>query len=82
MFVTNNHQYKNAMDLVNKNAALILEEKDLNKNSFIRLIDDTLENQEKYNELKNNISILGIKDSSSRIYKVLKEMILDDKKFY
>ena len=81
-YVTNNHQYKNAMDLVNKNAALILEEKDLNKNSFIRLIDDTLENQEKYNELKNNISILGIKDSSSRIYKVLKEMILDDKKFY
>ena len=30
-YVTNNHQYKNAMDLVNQNAALILEEKDLNK---------------------------------------------------
>ena len=81
-YVTNNHQYKNAMDLVDKKAALILEEKDLNKNSFIRLIDDTLENEKKYNELKNNISALGIKDSSSRIYNVLKEMILNDKKFY
>ena len=28
--LTNNHQYKNAMDLVKENAALILEEKDLN----------------------------------------------------
>ena len=81
-YVTNNHQYKNAMDLVNKNAALIIEEDKLSKNSFIRLIDDTLENTSKYNELKENISALGIKDSSSRIYNILKEMILDDKKFY
>lgn len=81
-YVTNNHQYKNAMDLVNANAALILEEDKLNKTSFIRLIDDTLENTEKYNELKTNLSKVGIKDSSSRIYNVLKEMILDDKKFY
>ena len=33
-FVTNNHQYKNAMDLVNKNAGLILEEKDLTKDNL------------------------------------------------
>lgn len=81
-YVTNNHQYKNAMDLVSKDAALIIEEKDLNKNTFIRLIDDTLNTEEKYQEIKENISKLGIKDSSSRIYNILKEMILDDKKFY
>ena len=81
-YVTNNHQYKNAMDLVKKDAALILEEKDLNKNNFIRIIDETLENKEKYNKIKENISKLGIKDSAARIYNILKEMILDDRKFY
>ena len=81
-YVTNNHQYKNAMDLVEKNAAMILEEKDLNKNNFIRMIDDILDNQEKYNEIKSNVSKLAITDSSSRIYNILKEMILNDRKFY
>ena len=36
----------------------------------------------KYQKLKNNVSKLGVKDSSSRIYDILKEMILNDKKFY
>ena len=81
-YVTNNHQYKNAKDLVDKKAALMIEEKDLTKVGFIKMIDDTLEDATKYNELKKNVSKLGIKDSSTRIYNLLKEMILDDKKFY
>ena len=40
------------------------------------MIDDILDNQAKYNEIKNNISKLGITDSSSRIYNILKEMIV------
>ena len=81
-YVTNNHQYKNAMDLVNKKAAWMLEEKDLNKASFIKMVDDILEDENKYNKIKENVSRLGIKDSSSRIYDILKEMMLNDKKFY
>ena len=81
-YVTNNHQYKNAMDLVSKNAGLILEEKDLTEENLINLIDKTLADKEKYNNIKNNLKDLGIKDSSSRIYEVLKEMIIDDKKFF
>lgn len=81
-YVTNNHQYKNAMDLVNKEASLILEEENLSKNALIRMVDDILEDEKKYNQMKENISKLGILDSSSRIYNILKEMILDDKKFY
>ena len=81
-YVTNNHQYKNAMDLVNKNAAFIIEEKDLEKTSFIHLIDEILENEDKYNKVKDNVKKLGVDNSSSRIYDILKEMILDDKKFY
>ena len=81
-YVTNNHQYKNAMDLVNKNAGLILEEKDVTKENLINLIDKTLSNKEQYNTIKNNLKELGIKDSSSRIYEALKEMIINDKKFF
>lgn len=81
-YVTNNHQYKNAFDLVEKKAALMLEEKELNKTAFIHAIDELLDDEKKYTEIKNNVSKLGIKDSSSRIYGILKEMILNDKKFY
>lgn len=81
-YVTNNHQYKNAMDLVNQNAALILEEKDLNKDNLINMIDSTLNNKEEYKKMKDNLKKLGIKDSAERIYDVLKGMILDDKKFF
>ncbi len=81
-YVTNNHQYKNAMDLVEKNAALILEEKDFNKENLINLIDKTLKNKDEYLKMKNNLQKLGIKDSGERIYNILKGMILDDKKFF
>lgn len=81
-YVTNNHQYKNAMDLVDKNAALIIKEDELEKTVFIKMIDDILEDEDKYKEIKDNLSKIGIVDSSSRIYGVLKEMILDDKRFY
>ena len=81
-YVTNNHQYKNAMDLVNKDAALILEEKDLEKEKLISLIDDTLNNKETYNNIKNNLKALGITNSAEKIYEVLKGMIMDDKKFF
>lgn len=81
-YVTNNHQYKNAKDLVDKEAAWMLEEKDLNKTGFIKMIDECLTNEQSYNKIKENVSNLGIKDSAARIYNILKEMILNDKKFY
>ncbi len=81
-YVTNNHQYKNAMDLVVKDAALILEEKDLTGEALINLIDNTLSDKEKYSKIKNNLKELGITDSAERIYEVLKGMIMDDKKFF
>ena len=81
-YVTNNHQYKNAKDLTDKDAAWILEEKDLTKTGFIKMIDDILDDEKTYNKVKENVSNLGIKDSSTRIYNILKEMILNDQKFY
>lgn len=81
-YVTNNHQYKNAIDLVNQKAALILEEKDLSKDNLINMIDEILNDKTTYHNIKENLKELGIKDSGERIYEVLKGMIMDDKKFF
>lgn len=81
-YVVNNHQYKNALDLVNNKAGLMLEEKDLNENSLIDLIDKTIADKDKLLEMKKNLRKMGIKDSSTRIYNILKELIMDDRKFY
>ena len=81
-YVTNNHQYLNAIDLVNNNAALILEEKDLNEKNLINMIDTTINDKDKIREIKDNLKKIGIKDSSTRIYNILKDLILDDRKFY
>lgn len=81
-YVANNHQYKNAMDLVNNNAGIMLEEKDLTDDSLISLIDKTINDKEKLLDMKKNLRKLGIKDSSTRIYNILKELIINDRKFY
>ena len=81
-YVTNNHQYKNAMDLVKKDAALILEEKNLTKDNLLSLIDSVLTNKDEYDKIKNNLKELGINNSGERIYEVLKGMIMDDKRFF
>ena len=81
-YVTDNHQYKNAMDLVNQEAALIIEEKDLTEEKLLTMIDNTLKDKEAYAKIKSNLKELGIKDSAERIYEVLKGMIMDDKKFF
>lgn len=70
------------MDLVNRKAALIIEEKDLTKEVLFKQIDRVLKNEKNYEALKNNVSPLGVKNSSDKIYELLKDLILDDKRFF
>ena len=74
-YVPNNHQYINAMDLVNVNAADILEEKDLDSSTLINKMTELLNNEDKLNEMKNNLSQLGIDNSAEKIYCTIKEII-------
>ena len=76
-YVTNNHQYKNAADLVENDKALLIEEKDLTIDKLIDTIDSILNDKDKYNKIKNNLISTSIKDSSERIYKILKEILKD-----
>ena len=73
-YVTNNHQFKNANVLVEKNAGLLIEEKDLKIDNLINKIDDILSNKKEYDKIKKNLGNLGIKDSSDRIYDLLKDI--------
>lgn len=71
-YVPNNHQYKNAIDLVKKDAALLLEEKNLSETAFFDKIEEALEKRE---TLQKNLEKLSITNSSTRIYTVLCDII-------
>ena len=74
-YVPDNHQYKNAMDLVNKDASILIEEKDLKGDILIREIDNMLNNKEDLNKMKENLKELSIPESATKIYNTINEMI-------
>lgn len=74
-YVANNHQYYNALELKKKNCCELIEEKDLTTDLLLKTMDDLLNNEEKLNIFKGNLNIVGITDSSDRIYKKIKEVL-------
>ena len=58
-FVPNNHQYHNGMALVNKNAAIMLEEKDLSGDSLNNLVNSIIYDDDRLNTLSQNAKKLG-----------------------
>lgn len=74
-YVPDNHQFKNAMDLVNKECALILEEKDLKGDSLVRTIDLLIKDEKKLNNMKNNLNKNSITNSASLIYENIRKLI-------
>lgn len=74
-YVPNNHQYLNAMDLVNNKAAIILEEKDLTTTSLIKTIDNLIKDEKKQQEIKDNLKSMAISDSATAIYNAIRELI-------
>ena len=74
-YVANNHQYKNALDLVNNDASIMIEEKDLKGDILVRKIDEVLSDSKKISDMKNNLKSLMVKDSASLIYKNIKDLV-------
>ena len=74
-YVTENHQYKNAMSLVNESAGFILEEKDLNSKNLINKIDSLLNDEKRLKEVKKNLEKFDIEDSSERIFNEIKKLV-------
>lgn len=67
-YVTENHQYKNAMDLVSKNAAMILEEKDLKGDTLLRMVEKVLDDKVYTKKIKENLKHFEVRNSASKIY--------------
>ena len=74
-YVPDNHQLKNAMDLVKKNAAVLLEEKDLKGDILVRKVDDFMESPTLLKETKENLGKLQKMDSATKIVEQLKEIV-------
>lgn len=72
--VSENHQYKNAQSLVNKNAAVLVED----SQASCKLVDsllDLLENKDLQKELSNNIKKIAVKDAAIQIADIALGMI-------
>ena len=76
-YVAENHQFKNAMDLINNNAALMIEEKDLKGDILVRTIDELINDDKKIKEMKHNLKQMSINDSATKIYEELKKLVGD-----
>ena len=73
--VAENHQYHNAMALVNAGAADIIEEKDLTGAALMRKTDKMLLNPEKLEKYSENSRKKAITDANERIYSVVKKVL-------
>lgn len=74
-YVANNHQYYNALDLSGKNAAIMIEEKDLTKDIIEENVNKLLTDNNYYQSMKDAISKIGIDKPSKKIYdEIVKEL--------
>ena len=74
-YVPNNHQYINAMDLVNEKAAILIEEKDLDSEKLVGEIDNLLTDENRLKEIKENLDNLKVDGSATIIYDNIKKLI-------
>ena len=73
--VAENHQYHNAMALVNKGAALIIEEKDLTKEKMQSLFDSLVNSDEKRLSIEANAKAMAVADAKEKIADIVLSLI-------
>lgn len=72
--VTENHQYHNAMSMVKKNAALIIEEKDLTGTSLTRSVDTLLKDKRRLETVGKNAKQMAYIDATGRICDIVESI--------
>ncbi|MDN6028859.1 MAG: undecaprenyldiphospho-muramoylpentapeptide beta-N-acetylglucosaminyltransferase [Lactobacillus sp.] len=73
--VTHNHQMKNAQDLEDQGAALVIPEDDLNPNNFVASIDHLLLDTKAAHEMATASKKIGTPDSADQVIKVMQTII-------
>lgn len=76
-FVAENHQYHNAMSMVNKKAAKLIEQADLTGELLIETVDSMLTDKSVLEEYRRNAQKMAITDANERIYQTIKEVLAD-----
>ena len=72
--VAENHQYYNAKTLADKNAAVLIEEKELTGQGLIETVKQLFENPKKLAQMGKNAARDAVLDANERIYRVLMEL--------
>ena len=73
--VTDNHQFYNAKALADKNAAVLIEEKELNDRMFFETVTALCEDVKKLEEMSNCSKAMGITNANQLIYEEIKKII-------
>ena len=74
-YVAENHQYHNAMALVNRNAARILEEKDLTADSLKALMNELIADKDELTQIEQNAKNMAIVDARERIADIILSLV-------
>lgn len=73
--VAENHQYHNAMSLVSRGAAKIIEEKDLTPERLIKVVDEMISDGS-YKKIAENAKKMAILNANERIYRIIKASVI------
>jgi UDP-N-acetylglucosamine--N-acetylmuramyl-(pentapeptide) pyrophosphoryl-undecaprenol N-acetylglucosamine transferase len=66
-YLAENHQYHNAMVLAGKNAAIVIEEKDLSGEKLCAILEELIADPQEIRNLGRNAASLAITDANKRI---------------
>lgn len=73
--VAENHQYHNAMAMVNRDAAIMIEEKDLTSHLLCKKVENLFAKPGRVEQLAANAKKMAIIDTNQRIYKIIQEIV-------
>lgn len=73
--VSENHQYHNAMALVNRNAAKIIEEKELTKEKMDEMFMELVNNDAQRHAIEKNARQMAVSDAKERIADIVISLI-------
>ena len=74
-YVPDNHQFKNALDLVQNDSAIMLEESALKGDSLIRTIDMLINDDKKMKKMRTNLKKMSVPNSATLIYENIRKLI-------
>lgn len=74
-YVADNHQLKNAMAMADREAALVVEEKDFSAGALSRAVISLLDDSDLRKRLRSNITSFAKEDANQRIYELIVEAV-------